>query len=70
MVETWRGGATSVAELMGSSPWMPRVEREYERDWEGCGGLLSGRLGLGVGSAISVESGREDRKGEVSVKLY
>ena len=47
MVETWRGGATSVAELMGSSPWTPRVDREYVRDWSGCGGVESGRLGLG-----------------------
>jgi hypothetical protein len=49
VVETWRGGATSVAELMGSSPWMPRVEREYVRDLDGCGGLVSGRFGLDSG---------------------
>jgi len=57
VVETCRGGATSVAELMGSSPWMPRVEREYGRDcdWEGCGGLVSGRFGLDVCSAILIE---------------
>jgi hypothetical protein len=66
VVETCRGGATSVAELMGSSPWMPRVEREYGRGLEGVGGLVSGRFGFGGGvwSGISMVREGEDRKRE------
>lgn len=49
-METCRAGATSVEELMGSSPWMLRVEREYFAVLGGwvivSGGARSGTLGF------------------------
>lgn len=51
MVEVCRAGATSVLLLIGSSPWMLRVEREYgRRDGFGLGGWASEMFGLVDGS--------------------
>jgi len=65
VVETWIGGATSVAELMGSSPWTPSVDGEYVSDGSGCGGLASGRFGLDCDSAILAKQGGPAERNDV-----